>query len=807
MVEYNKRILTNYIESKKERMKKIRSRIFINIILLLSTFVCAMLLSCSCEGCGGFSGFGGLVELPGGISDRNTETLQNSDSFDESDLPCDHVWRELSFPEGITCLEEIDYDLNCTRWRCSGVKTVKVRGACAPEANGICKYCGKRATDISDFIFVRRAEKYYEVSLREESTAKVVVYPEHYLDLPVKKISSLGANVNVEQIFIPASVNQLGDGVFRNFDNLVSVYIGEGSILKRISKNSFYGCEKLSYVSIEKCPELIDIADAAFYGCESLVSITVPSSVTSIGSNAFTGCTKLSDIKILSDRVGYGQYTFSECESITDISFVELSDIPMGMFYGCKGLEYVEIPESVTSIGMKAFGATGLREVVLPDTDIVLNDGAFNGCVELEKINLPSGMYNMPPRLFMGCRSLKEITIPAGVQCIGTEAFYGCSSLERIILPESLMHIHASVFGECIALGSVECSDNMKAEELKIYSAAFAGCTALENVSFPTEIPVYLAEGYRAFKNCSSLREVVLPESVSSIPAQLFEGCTSLEKVSFSDSLTSIGSHAFNGCSSLVSVSSSRSLMSIGDSAFADCSSLESFEGPDREITVYSEAFENCSSLQSISLKISGEMPSRLFMGCSSLKSVEISGNAKSLGYAIFSGCGSLERIDLSGLDLEEIENEAFRNCASLVSVKLPNSVKEIGNSAFEGCTMLISINVPKSLEQLGYSAFKECKNIHELILPERMETIGEEAFMNSGIEYIKIPTSVHWIGRNAFKGTDELRWVYFENIGDWYTTVDGKYQKIPDDLANERMAALCLQKYVDSWSNGYGKG
>jgi hypothetical protein len=107
----------------------------------------------------------------------------------------------------------------------------------------------------------------------------------------------------------------------------------------------------------------------------------------------------------------------------------------------------------------------------------------------------------------------------------------------------------------------------------------------------------------------------------------------------------------------------------------------------------------------------------------------------------------------------------------------------------------------------LGNSCFKDCKSIRELILPENITWIGTEAFMGSDVEYVKIPAILGSIGAGAFKDTEQLRWVYFEDIGDWYTTIDGKYQKIPDDLANERTAALCLQRYVDHWSNGYGKG
>ena len=276
-------------------MKRRKSKICLNLILVLLTLMSVMFISCSCEDFGDFSDIGGLILPPEWFPD-GAEGGNSDDGYLDStstEPQCDHIWREESYPKGITCLDEISLDLKCTQGKCTEVKKVTARGSCDPDENGICKYCGNRATDISNFIFVRRSEKYYEVSLREECIEKTVVFPDHYLDLPVRKIASNGAKISVEQIFIPSSVSQLDDSAFRKFGNLVSVYIGEGSALKKINRNAFYGCEKLMYISLERCLNLVSIGDAAFFGCESLTAITVPAVVNSIGNYAFYGCEKL----------------------------------------------------------------------------------------------------------------------------------------------------------------------------------------------------------------------------------------------------------------------------------------------------------------------------------------------------------------------------------------------------------------------------------------------------------------------------------------------------------------------------------
>ena len=494
-------------------MKKIKTRTLKNLILLLLTFVCAMLLSCSCENFGLILDGDGVIVVPNfrpSFDDDTNWVESESDTEKETEKEtnkCSHEWElENAYPEGLTCLETVGVEMRCTKYHCSTKKTVEARGACQPNADGICTYCGKRATDISNFTFSRRADQYYEAYLSKDFDEKFLTFPDHYLDLPVKLIGSEGPNDSVEQVFIHACVSQIFDGAFRNFTNLTSVYIEDGNELKNIRGGAFYGCKKLKYIPLERCNNLATIMGSAFCDCESLESVTIPASVTNIRDSAFRRCVKLSDIKILNDKAKYGDYVFAECDALTDISFVELRDISAGMFYGCDGIKYARIPDTVASIGESAFAGSGLQEVVLPDTEIAIGNSAFASCKELEKINLPSAMTYIPLRLFEKCESLREITIPAGVACINNYAFNGCSSLGQVVLPESIMHIHEGAFQGCTSLASVEFPKTFKADALSIYGYAFADCSALEYIDLPTEIPVSLNNGAAVFMN-SGLRD------------------------------------------------------------------------------------------------------------------------------------------------------------------------------------------------------------------------------------------------------------------------------------------------------------
>ena len=169
--------------------------------------------------------------------------------------------------------------------------------------------------------------------------------------------------------------------------------------------------------------------------------------------------------------------------------------------------------------------------------------------------------------------------------------------------------------------------------------------------------------GNNAFNICSSLSQINIPDSVTSIEASAFRYCSSLSQINIPDSVTSIGNNAFNSCYSLTQINIPDNVTSIGDGAFQNCYSLTQINIPDNVTSIGIQAFQNCYSLTQIN----------------------IPDGVTSIG------------------------NNAFQNCYSLTQINIPDGVTSIRNGAFQNCSSLSQINIPDSVISIGSYAFNSC--------------------------------------------------------------------------------------------------
>ena len=339
---------------------------------------------------------------------------------------------------------------------------------------------------------------------------------------------------------------------------------------------------------------------------------------------------------------------------------------------------------------------------------------------------------------FMYCNSLTDITIPESVTSIGNDAFDGCSSLTGITIPESVTSFGVHVFDGCSSLrsagpigGGYDCEFGWTDA---IPSYAFCGCSSLKSITIPESVT---SIGECAFVDCSGLTSIIIPENVTSIGWVAFDGCSSLMSAGpigggydyefgWTDS---IPSEAFRGCSGLTSITIPESVTSIGNVAFYGCSSLTGITIPESVTSIGNSAFYGCSSLKNINIPsdvTSIEMST--FRGCESLTNIIIPDNITSIGWYSFERCSSLTSIIIPE-SVSSIGSYAFNDCSSLASITIPNGVTSIGSYTFGDCSSLTSITIPDGVTSIGGRAFMGCRNLTSVTIPDTITSIYSEAF------------------------------------------------------------------------------
>lgn len=448
--------------------------------------------------------------------------------------------------------------------------------------------------------------------------------------------------------------------------------------------------------------------------------------VTSIGNNAFENCEGLLDV-IISDGITYiGNYAFKGCYHLTSIT----------------------IPNSVTFIGM----------------------GAFYDCGNLTDVycyaeNLPRTRADAFEDYLIEDATLH---VPAGT----AELYRGVSPWEdfgTIVEMEEGPEIHAKIDGIYYIL-----SGNEATVTYHNYSDYSGKVIIPESVTYNGKIFRVTSIGDLAFKYCSDMTSVTIPNTVTSIGYDAFSDCHGITSITIPSSITSIGRNAFSYCSNLKKVIvpdiAAWCNISYGDDAGIFGASNQNplycahhlFSDEETEITdlvipdgvtsIGNAAFHGCTGLTSVTIPNSvTSIGGSAFYECRGLTSVTIPDGVTSIGWRSFFDCSSLTSITIPN-SVTTIGSYAFRECSGLTSITIPNSVTSIADYTFYGCSGLTSVTIPEGVTEIGEDAFCLCSGLTSITFPESLITIGRSAFNScTGLTSVTIPNSVTSIGGDAF--------------------------------------------------------
>lgn len=337
----------------------------------------------------------------------------------------------------------------------------------------------------------------------------------------------------------------------------------------------------------------------------------------------------------------------------------------------------------VTGIVDNAFDGKPFTSVVLPDSITSIGISAFGNCRNLQSIVLPSGITRINGATFHACRSLTGIVISDSVTTIGEWAFYGCTRLASVSFPLKLQTIESDAFQSCEALKSVELPQGLRT----INSYAFMGCHAVQSLIIPDSVT---ALGNAVFSTMRSLKQATLGKGITSIPEDTFDFCSALETVTLRGKVTSIGDRAFNECFKLQALILPKSTTSLGANAFRQCTALKEMILYSSVSSIGEAAFEDCSNLTL-----------RVFAGSQALAYAK----QNKLKYEIVTEF-------TPPASLTEIQKDAFRGTSFHMVDLRGTQVLSIGANAFSDCSKLTMIWIPKCTTQIDKTAFQNVEGL-----------------------------------------------------------------------------------------------
>ena len=324
-----------------------------------------------------------------------------------------------------------------------------------------------------------------------------------------------------------------------------------------------------------------------------------------------------------------------------------VTDIGDGAFMGCSTLKTIELPNTVKYIGMSAFKASGLTQIIMPEsvTEIVYN--AFSACKSLTYVKISDNITLIPEFTFSDCTSLTTIEIGSGVERFGMMAFLGASAITEFtchaIVPPTfgMMAFTNSIFAQATL--------NVPEESVEAYKNAevWADFSVIKAIGTEApEVTIIEVDGINYQLNTDKNTATVVRNIVDDVNYPNATDVVIPETITYNDAdytVTYLGDMAFSNCSTLTSVKLPETIDSIGFSAFYQAISLKQVDIPNSLVYLGWQAFGDCESLESIKVPDGvTAINDMTFSGCSSLKTVELGSGIEEIAMIAFLGAESI---------------------------------------------------------------------------------------------------------------------------------------------------------------------
>lgn len=471
----------------------------------------------------------------------------------------------------------------------------------------------------------------------------------------------------------------------------------------------------------------------AFSGCTETSSVTIAKTVTAIGAYAFMSCSGLETLEIPDGVTEIGEGAFANCTNVAKLSFnaTNMKDLAENnMVFAMMGAQSesqteVEIARTVTYVpayllfpGNGSLAGVSISGDMTPAVKSVkfLSYGNENSCEKigdyafahlsgLVSLTFATGstMNEIGKGAFEGCTLLPLVTITAGIRKVGEGAFKDCVSVTEIAF--NALSFEANEQGSYSFEGTGRTNGytlTISARATRVPSYLFEGSAYLKRLDFQ-ESGVCEEIGEKAFEDCTSLTEIVLPDEVKTIGAGAFSGCSAVRRyvapfiggtcnVIAASEKTPLG-YVFGTDNKAGATATVQTISDSSDRMFYVPDSLTTVE-----VTLYTNVFygtfENCKYIRTVTYNTQSTVDViNLYAKDDAGK--EFIADSINNGWVV--------------------EKNAFRGCESLTGVTLAPQIRTIGERGFENCKNLASFTVGENVTDIGMYAFNGCTGMTQL--------------------------------------------------------------------------------------------
>ena len=580
----------------------------------------------------------------------------------------------------------------------------------------------------------------------------------------------------------------LNESCFEGCSLLDKVNVGDSTVNTLPDNTRSCSSKAFAETALESfvCPEKMDsiVGDVFINPNSGIVHI----------EGAFSNCKKLKE------------FSFEGYDPVGDGS------IGKGAFYGCSALSDIKIPEGISCVDMYAFGGcTNLKNVTFDERTVSssymlnlwIDEYAFSGCTSIKNIELPTHMNRLGEGAFKNCTSLETVKIRESnvtIDGIRQETFKGCTSLREVYIPQRVQRVYGAGDNEkdnCLPF------DNSKNLKLYVYSNSQAHtyakkycvnyefqnggrCGAKDDIELkwyydsnnkelvitgngamkdysdknaPWNTVAKNAEkitietgctciGDGAFFNLSSVKEVIIANSVETIGKDAFNGCTALTKVDIPNTTTTIGEKAFCNCTSLKNLSIPDSVKNIGEDALKNTSKNLVIKTPDgsvaadyaEKVGVKSEGKSTAALKQEAEDNKKAEEEAKKKNNEKTTQAATSPKNPKKGETISFGGftykvtkAGNAKKKTVGTVTLTKATKKNIKKVSIGATVKIDGityKVTAIGANAFKGQKKLATVVIGANVSNIGKNAFNGCSSLQNInIKSTKLKTVGTGAF------------------------------------------------------------------------------